>query len=909
MQKSKGEKSGNHAYSQREQGALAQTLSGQLAFYQRLQQTLVTLPPFIGRASEVQEICELLQVAGLRLCTITGAAGVGKTRLALKVAAQMQSAFADGVCYVPLASLQAPEFLLSALFQALDVRMHGDSPLLTQLQKFLYGKHIVLVLDNFEHLLSAAPLLIDLLQSCPKLKLLVTSRVALHIQGEHEYLLTPLAVDDLTKLTDVEVVIQNPAVAFFLQKVYTLKPHFQVDPADATTIAEICVRLEGVPLALELAASRLKHLSLQALLVRLTRRLEVVDEIQSDGPLIHQQTLRTTLSWSYQLLPFDAQQLFMWSAVFVGGFTLASYEVFVRLLHSSLDVLQGLTLLVEHNLLYRSDQDSAEPRFQMLEIVREYGMELLAASGELEQAQRAYILCYRDLVKKVSPMLRGRQQGYWLNVLEQERYNLQAIIQWLLARQQEEDHRLALQFTAELDALWLLRGYAGEGRSFLEQALAKSYTHPDDELLALQGSAYYVAGAIALWQMDNTAATYFFTQGLQCFRALHHTARIASSLKYLAVIENDLGEFAQADATFEESLHLYRAVDDKQGMISMLMTRVITLFFRGAFEQVHVFGTEGLALLQATGDVWRAAVIELYLGWVKYYQGAAEDGYASIEKCIETFRQLGNLSFLPEALTVMAGIIARRSPTELEHASALLEESLALGRKAESSEDIARAMLAQGRLAMLQNNQAKAVALYTECVYMLAEGRAIAAKVRWILATAIEGLGVCALREGDVGRCATLFGCADTVRTVHGQRTPIGMDQMRYEQIMTEMRTRLGKRRFAHYLAEGRQMTPMQAVSTPIERASERTSQKAARRHSINDIEPLTSEPAAPVLLTEREREILRLLAAGRTNKEIAQHLVISASTVNVHVQSLYNKLGVSSRSAATNYALEHHLL
>ncbi len=454
------------------------------------------LTSLLGREQEVAAVCAQLQRPEVRLVTLLGPGGIGKTHLSVQIATEMEAGYAHGVCFVPLASVSDPGQIFPTIAQALGLQPaedrgqgwpeSGEAPshdksgsYIQQVQAHLRNKHMLLLLDNFEQLVLAAPMLADLLASCPRLHLLVTSRSALRIQGEYEFAVPPLAVPDLTHLPENEDLAQVPTVALFLQRAQAIQPGFQLTKANARTIAEICTRLDGLPLAIELAAARTKLLPPQMLLKRLAHRLDVLTGSVRNLSA-RQQTLRNTIQWSYDLLNSEEQRLFRWLSVFVGGCTLeAADAVYNAKAEQAMDVFEGVISLLDKSLLRQTEQEGGELRLSMLETIREYGLECLVANGELEVAQQAHAAYYLALAQEAEPhlthavgirrrprnrrnlapgaglYLTGAEQILWLKRLEREYENLRAALEWSAAHGDEE-MKLALRLSSGLLAFWTL---------------------------------------------------------------------------------------------------------------------------------------------------------------------------------------------------------------------------------------------------------------------------------------------------------------------------------------------------------------------------------------------------------------------------------------------------------------------
>jgi predicted ATPase/DNA-binding CsgD family transcriptional regulator len=861
------------------------------------------LTRLFGREREVVAATTLLLRPEVRLLTLTGTGGVGKTHLALQVAAEAQADFADGACFVELSPIQDADLVFPTVIQALGLRSSSTRAPLEQLQAAARERHLLLVLDNFEQVIVAAPLLVVLLTACPHLKLLVTSREVLRVRGERVFPVLPLALPDPRRLPDHETLSRYGAVALFVERAREAVPSFRLTQTTAPLVAEICVRVDGLPLAIELAAARLKLLPLQVLLERLEHRLTVLGGGPRDLPA-RQHTLRDTLAWSYDLLSEEEQRLFRLLSIFVGGCTLETAEAVSGMLGClTLPILDGVLSLLDKQLLQQANQGSDEQddrRLLMLETIREYGLERLALRGELEQVQQAHAEFYLRLAEEAEPNLFGSEQEWWFERLERDHDNLRAAQRWSVEQGADRVRlEMALRLGGALELFWLMGGYLSEGRNFLEHVLERS----KDSMTSAWAKALRSAGWLAYFQGNYEQALMLTRESVQLYRTLGDAGNVVPSLFMLGHITMRMGNVSQARALLEESLLLAREVGNKQNLAYSLYFLAEVALEQDEQTQARSLLEESLTLFSERGDKLGLAWALQFLARALVAQGDYTRAYTLAGESVALCREMKNKTVLAFGLDLMGQVALYQG--DASTARSLLEEALALLREMGEQRNIAYVLFHLADVAVAQGDEAAARSLYQESLALfrqLDDKRGFASCLqRW------AGM---AARRGEAMLAARLWGVAEVLGEASGPRSPLILHVARPDDdhLVRVVRAQLGVQAFSSAWTEGQLMTLEQAFAI---QGQPHTSQgAAARRATKAGTEKYTRAGSlSPNELSGREIEVLRLVAQGLTDAQIAEILVISPRTVNAHLRSIYSKLGMTSRHAATRYAIEHRLV
>jgi predicted ATPase/serine/threonine protein kinase len=713
---------------------------------------------FIGREQEVSTLKELLLRDGVRLVTLTGPGGIGKTRLALQASREAAENFPAGVCFVSLAAVGDPALVPALIAQAVGIKESGR-PALEQLKEYLRDTRasLLIVLDNLEHLLAAAPAMAELLTVAAKLKMLVTSREPLHIYGEHEYPVPPLALPNLRSALSLDELARNPAVALFLQRAVAIKPSFELTKENAGAVAAICARLDGLPLAIELAAARIKLLSPSAMEARLESRLQLLTGGAKDLPE-RQQTLRGAIDWSYGLLNSAEQALFRRLSVFAGGCTLEGVEAVCNTKRDlGIDVFQGVASLVDKSLAQQIELAEGESRFVLLDTIREFGQERLSASEEASATRRAHAAYCLVLAEEYASQASDPANRGSVTSFEAEYNNFRFALEWLI---QTGNAEWGLRLGAALFQFWETREYLTEARALLEKLLrlegAKTRTNTRARVL-------FCAGVLAGEQGDYESARTLVNNSLEISRELHDTRGVGIALNALAAHARDRGDLEASRSLFNESLAVWRGLGDR------------------------VVVARSLSNL--------ANVVKL--------QGEYALARSLFAECLSIFRELGDRAGMAWSLN-SEGDVAREQG-DMAVARALYEESLNIFRQLGDKWGIAGCLADLGNLACEQGNYSASRSLYTESMNLFQE----LGHKRGV-ARVLECFACTAAAQSKPEQSLRLAAAAGALRRVIGAPLP-SAEQARLEKVLDSARHSL-----PHAVAAA---AWMDGWTTPVERA------------------------------------------------------------------------------------------
>jgi predicted ATPase/DNA-binding CsgD family transcriptional regulator len=857
------------------------------------------------------------------LLTLTGPAGTGKTRLALALATALRDEFADGVHFVDLAPIREPSLVASAIAQTLGVGDAGDQPLRETLLLNVQPRQLMLVLDNFEQVVAASPLVAELLSASPGLKILVTSREPLHLSWEHEWPVPPLALPPPGE-ADHASIAQSAAVTLFSERARSVKPDFMLTPVNCGLVKDICIRLDGLPLAIELAAATTKLLPLAAIQARLNQRLLLLTSGPRDAPVRHQ-TLRAAVAWSYGLLPSDEQAMFRALSVFVGGFTLEAAKAIVGDADASTtSVLERVRSLIDKSLVLPATSATADtvPRFGMLETIREFGLEQLSVSGEFEPVQEYHARFFIQLAGEGGLEMGDAELGPWLDRLEAEHDNLRAVLQWSETAPESGDTGPLL--ASALMMFWNVRGYFGEGREWYERVLVTNRCasrSPVARARALWSAAFVawrqgdyaaagrlsgeavtlgqhlaegrdvvmalaVRGLVASHQSQYAEAHAMLDRGHALATEIDHTIARAWMLAISGILAYLEGNYVLARTSSEESLRMLQQRRSAPTGAAMNLDNLGSIARRlGEYPLAQSLHQQSLILSQQVGDRAAAAQSLANLGHVARALGDTDTARARYAEALEIRREIGDRRGI--ALTAgNLGTLAHIAG-DYDLAQDWLEESLVAAHAVGDKRVLAGALDHLADLALGRANLAAAAAGYYDSLEV-SEGL----QDRWAVARSLEGCAAVLLAEGRPESALEMCTLADALLDALGvRRAPA--DQVAHERLLAATGARHG---VARPTRGGRPQIPSVSLAVARARALLR-SDSAAKEAQPDD------------LLSPREREVAGLVAHGLTNREIAAELVIAERTADTHVSNVLGKLGLKTRSQIAVWVAEHDRL
>jgi len=786
------------------------------------------LTTFVGRKRELAEVRQL--TASMRLVTLTGMGGSGKSRLALEVASCLLYEYPDGVWLVDLSALTDPTLVATSITSALGLREESNSDPLAGLVKHLQPLQTLLVLDNCEHLLAACSSLVNtLLRACARLHILATSRQALGVAGEAAWPMPALSVPEPRQQLTLDSLAQYEAVQLFVERARMKRPDFEITGENMEAIAQLCYRLDGIPLAVELAAARVRVLSVHQIVQRLDERFRLLTTTDHQVPQ-RQQTLQALVDWSYVLLSNEEGRLLRLLSVFAGGFTLSAAEALWTETGDSDDVLDPLAGLVDKSLVLMEEQ-AGEARYRMLETIRQYAWDKAQTLAEADLFRNFHLEWCLQVAEEADSGTRTAKPGEWLARLDREYDNMRAALEWCLV---SGDMDNGLRLTGRLYRFWYQRGYVREGSQWLDRILAGAR---EDETAREDESS---------WEPERAT----------------HLARALHGAGTLLLVR---AEYSRATSLLQKSLALRRKLDDRRGMSDTVLNLGRALYEQDDYGGAEALTREGLSLRRAIGDNAGAAHALSSLAKIAERQGDLAGAASLLEESLSLFRQGGYAYACAGVLSDLAALSLRSekagTPADYARVRALFTESLSL---------------------------------YKELGHQ--------SGVAWCL----EGLAWVALLQGDresAYRASQLFGVVEKLLSSIGIAfTPA--DQEEHTNRVETTRAALGESAFLAAWGEGQGMSVEQAIELATRPTQGQPSPDAARATSPTHI---TSSASSE--LSGRELEVLRLVAQGKSNPEIADELFLSINTVQVHLRRIYAKLGVASRTEATRYAFENDLM
>ena len=922
----------------------------------------VQLTSLVGREGEVATLCELLHRTDIHLVTLTGAPGIGKTRLSIEVAHNLLGDFADGVYFVNLAPATDAEAVVHAVATTLGIRQIGDQSLEENLSRFVSGRQILLLLDNFEHVLAAGPMVAQLLRAAPGLKVIATSRELLRLSGEHDFPVPPLSLPPVlapqgdsgryTRLP-LDDLGDYESVQLFVQRAVAYKSAFELNEENARVIASICRKLDGLPLAIELAAARIRVLSPQAILDRLQDRLTLLTSGARDLPS-RQRTLRATVEWSYSLLSEEEARLFRRLAVFRGRRTLEDIEAVCNFGQDlGIEPLDGIASLVDKSLLQQATgpgvtssqrpDEGSEPRFMLLETIQEYAKEKLEESGEADELRKVHAVYFAELAERAEPELRGPRQGEWLDRLESEQDNFVAALGWAY----RNDPDVGLRLVAALNVHWNRRGYLIEGREWASRIIARARERwarspdtggspasisrmvpgsadsgPGGPVHASMARALYTLGIIAFRQANYPWARDLLNESIEIYRELQargeggDSTGLVESLNVLGIVVSRLEDMQARRRLHEQALELARQIGDIWSIARSLYQLGHVARLTGDYKTGRALFEETLALFRECGDKFNIGLALIGIGQMAERQADYHSARSLFEESLSVFEELGDKWGISGALYCLGCVhLALRDYTS---ARAALEQHWVITEELGTKGDKAEALEKLGKAAYFQSDYAGAALLYKRslslfqglgdrmgialCLMDLAGVITATTPAAERRANRSHGAEEITARQVQTVIAARLLAAAQVLLESVGFEFDPG-DRERFRSYKDAARIQLGARMFSNAWAEGRSMVLDQLIA--YAQAVSAAGQQGADDQGVT---PRRASKSNLGGLTKREREVAAFVTQGKSNRQIAADMVVSERTVEGHVNNILFKLGFRSRAQISAWAVEHGL-
>lgn len=851
------------------------------------------LTPLLGRVQESEKIIEMVHDPAYRLITVTGSGGVGKTRLAVHIAWSVVDALNDDVVFVSLASIREPHLAVLAIGQAFGLYSDFHDEYESLLIEKLPDSPLLLVLDNLEQVIGVASTLARIISYRPQTTILATSQAPLGINGEQLFPLYPLSIPS-GEIREKSAILQADSVALFIQRAHAVKPELNVDERNLAAIAEICRKLDGLPLAIELAAARINILSPEALLARLSNRLQVLGSERPDVP-DRLRTMRHAIAWSYELLNEGEQELFRRLVVFSGGFALEAVEAVFDAISDDRNAYDMLATLVDRSLVHARPRANGEARFLILETLRDFGLEQLELLGEVEAARGMHASYILALAEQAEPHLVGPEQSAWLDHLDAESENIRSAVEWVLA---QGNFLIALRIGGAIWRFFATRGLITDGRAWLQRALE---AHGAD-LVPYRTKALVGAGNLAEDVRDLTSAETYFEQARYLAAATGNLVGESHALIGLGTVAHDRGAYAVAYEMHARATDLARAAKDQRGIAIGLGNMAAVNYYQNKLDDALRDWEESQKIFAELGDTMSESLGASNIGAVALETGDNEKAERYILRSLSLQRQLNTRRDLPYTLINLGLVATNLGDFTLAHDS--LAEAIVLLREFGNRVVEGFALNGCSRLALTEGDIRGAATLLLESMQHLAESDDYNSTV--------ENLDLLALicsRHGKFAESVEMLGAVNSILQAHSaSHSPA--KQLQIDEIEKAAHEALSEQDYDENWRAGSLLT-LDSVSR---RMSIIAREIVGRRQPASIVNAVTERmaPEAHLFvhnLTGREIEVLRLLAQGNSTKEISETLFISPRTTATHITNILGKLDVSSRTAAVAYAIRSGLV